>query len=177
MISSIHLASIPTAAVRAADVSVRSMSFQDSLERTAAARDQSGSLSAQEIARLAGQYDPDHMTQKEYESFLDDLEKTGALSREDKMLVKNPEMRFMPFDPNGIMPCGGEVEAWGAEPLARLKSLAELDGNVGLLVKAMLERELELAKRTTPLREDRQRIAALRTVSDILDRMRTVSSR
>lgn len=34
------------------------------------------------------------MTQEEYDAFLDELEEKGVLSKDDKMLVKNPDMRF-----------------------------------------------------------------------------------
>ena len=109
------------------------------------------------------------MTQEEYNAFLDELEEKGVLSKDDKMLVKNPEMRFGDvLEPHGISAGGGYIET---DPLVQPKSLLDYDGNAYLYVKAMLEYELELAERASPCKEDRQRMDALRRISDILDGM------
>ena len=73
----------------------RAGSFLDFVKNVREARDKAveeagtKKLSAQEIAELAGKYGPHHMTQNQYDSFLDELEQKGVLSRNDKMLVKN----------------------------------------------------------------------------------------
>lgn len=146
--------------------------MQQNLQNVCAARGSldtcqaSGKLSAGELADLSSRYKPSNMTQEEYFAFLDELEEKGVLSKDDKMLVKNPEMRFgEAFGPGGIAPGEAYIEE---NPIAPLKSLTDCDGNVSVYVKALLERELALAERTTPLKEDRQRIEALRRVYDVL---------
>lgn len=82
------------------------------------------------------------------------------------MLVKNPDMRFGDvLLPGSIVPGDAYVEA---NPLTPPKSLFEYDGDATVYVKALLAYELELAERVSPRKEDRQRITALRKVSDIL---------
>ena len=161
---------------RAVGSSSKPVSFQESLQSSRAARDRvetrlsDGKLSAEELAVLSEKYDPDHMTQEQYDAFLDELESKGILSKEDKMLVKNPEMRFgEAFEPHGISTGRAYIED---DALMQLKSLQEYDGNASLFVKAMLAHESALAERTPPLKEDRQRMAALRVVSDVLKGLR-----
>ena len=151
---------------------LQQISHSGSAYRTRAAQDRvdirpaAERLSADELAGLASKYQPGHMTQEEYDAFLDELEEKGVLSKDDKMLVKNPNMRFGDvLVPHGIAPGGAYVEA---DPLTPPKSLLEYDGNATVYVKAMLAYELELAERVSPCKEDRQRIEALRKVSDIL---------
>ena len=164
MISSItHLSPVAqNCTKRAVGSSSKPVSFQESLQSSRAARDRvetrlsDGKLSAEELSE---KYDPDHMTQEQYDAFLDELESKGILSKEDKMLVKNPEMRFgEAFEPHGISPGRAYIED---DALMQLKSLQEYDGNASLFVKA-----------TPPLKEDRQRMAALRVVSDVLKGLR-----
>ena len=110
------------------------------------------------------------MTQEEYNAFLDELEEKGVLSKDDKMLVKNPEMRFGDvLEPHGISAGGGYIET---DPLVQPKSLLDYDGNVYLYVKAMLAYELALAEKMGTVKEDQQRMDALRRVTDVLEGMR-----
>ena len=165
---------VQNSAKRAAGLAGHPVSFQASLQSSLAARDRArlsdGKLSAEELAVLSEKYDPDHMTQEQYDAFLDELESKGILSKEDKMLVKNPEMRFgEAFEPHGISPGRAYIED---DALMQLKSLQEYDGNASLFVKAMLAHESALAERPPPLKEDRQRMAALRVVSDVLKGLR-----
>lgn len=153
---------------------LQQLNFSGSVQSTLAARDRAGradgKLSAAELAGLSKKYPPEHMTQEEYDAFLDELEEKGVLSKDDKMLVKNPGMRFGDvLMPGSIAPGDAYVEA---NPLTPPKSLFEYDGDATVYVKALLAYELELAERVSPCKEDRQRIAALRKVADILEGMR-----
>lgn len=157
------------------NASAKPVNFQESLQNTCAVRNRSGArqaagkLSAEELSDLSKKYSPDHMTQEQYDAFLDELEEKGVLSKDDKMLVKNPNMRFGDvLEPHGISPGGAYVEA---TPLSQPNSLLDYDSSAALYVKAMLEYELALAERGFPREEDRQRIDALRKVSDILSGM------
>lgn len=175
MISNInHLTSAvpPISTKKEGKISAKSASFQESMQNTLATRDRldthqaAGKLSTEELSQLSRKYPAGHMTQEEYDAFLDELEEKGVLSKDDKMLVKNPNMRFGDvLVPHGIAPGGAYVEA---DPLTPPKSLLEYNGNATVYVKAMLAYELELAERVSPCKEDRQRIEALRKVSDIL---------
>jgi len=99
MISSItHLSPVAqNCTKRAVGSSSKPVSFQESLQSSRAARDRvetrlsDGKLSAEELAVLSEKYDPDHMTQEQYDAFLDELESKGILSKEDKMLVKKTQ--------------------------------------------------------------------------------------
>lgn len=166
----------PTFTKKEGKISAKSASFQENMQNTLAARDRldahqvAGKLSAEELSQLSKKYPSGHMTQDEYDAFLDELEEKGVLSKDDKMLVKNPGMRFGDvLMPGSIAPGDAYVEA---NPLTPPKSLFEYDGDATVYVKALLAYELELAERVSPCKEDRQRIAALRKVADILEGMR-----
>lgn len=61
--------------------------FADQLAQAAAKREEEAvprkELSDQDIAELAGEYDPEHMTQAEFDALLDALVDKGALKKED----------------------------------------------------------------------------------------------
>ena len=164
-----HFAAADPQAYAKRTAGVPAMSFRENLQSTfaerdkAAARQNSGKLSAEELAELSGKYNPSHMTQEQYHAFLDELEEKGVLSKTEKMLVKCPEMRFCELGP-------GKATIITGEPLEPLTS-RDYNSNASLFVKNVLERELALAERTPPLKEDLRRIAALRKVSNILDSM------
>ena len=59
-------------------------------------------LSDQEIAELAGKYDPRNMTQDQYNKFLDDLIEKGALSRFDAMRLGHNGWRILDINPDSF---------------------------------------------------------------------------
>ena len=59
-------------------------------------------LSDQEIANLAGKYDPHNMTQDQYDTFLDDLIEKGALSRFDAMRLGHHGWRILNINPDAF---------------------------------------------------------------------------
>ncbi|MDE7243657.1 MAG: hypothetical protein K2O18_06740 [Oscillospiraceae bacterium] len=125
------------------------------------------------IAGLAEKYDPHHMTQEQYNAFLDELEQKGILSNSGKMLVKNPDMRFGAVDWEVFAATGGKLFGGGMVILGetfstKVPSLEEMGGDAVRLVKAMLESEMDQGAMTNG---DRQRIEALKTVSEILGQM------
>lgn len=55
-------------------------------------------LSNQDIAELAGKYDPHHMSQNQYDAFLDTLVEKGVLSREDTRRLGYNGFNFLDID-------------------------------------------------------------------------------
>ncbi len=88
MISNInHLTSAvpPISTKKEGKISAKSASFQESMQNTLATRDRldthqaAGKLSTEELSQLSRKYPAGHMTQEEYDAFLDELEEKGSV--------------------------------------------------------------------------------------------------
>ena len=64
-------------------------------------------LSDQEVAALAGKYDPKNMTREQYDALLDDLIDAGALSRFDAMRLGHHGWRILDVSPGAF--ASGEI--------------------------------------------------------------------
>ena len=97
-------------------------------------------LSDQEVAALAGKYDPRSMTQGQYDAFLDDLIEAGALSRFDAMKLGHHGWRILNTDPGtfsaGGMGCGSAYVIGGENQ--PLQSLEDADGDLVRWLESML---------------------------------------
>lgn len=64
-------------------------------------------LSDQEIAELAGRYNPNNMSQGQYDAFLDDLIEKGALSRFDALRLGHHGCHILDINPGAFAAGGG----------------------------------------------------------------------
>ena len=103
-------------------------------------------LSDQEIAELAGRYDPRSMAQGQYDALLDELIEKGALSRFDAMRLGHHGWRILDIDmgsfASGSIQCGtAHVAAAGSD--GPIQSLEDADGDLVRCLEHMLARESE----------------------------------
>ena len=124
-------------------------------------------LSDQELAALAGKYDPRSMTQGQYDAFLDDLIEAGALSRFDAMKLGHHGWRILNMDPGtfaaGGMGCGSAYVIGGENQ--PLQSLEDADGDLVRWLESILARQGQ---------EDSQDKEPLTVLLDIVRRMQAV---
>ena len=124
-------------------------------------------LSDQELAALAGKYDPRSMTQGQYDAFLDDLIEAGALSRFDAMKLGHHGWRILNTDPGtfsaGGMGCGSAYVIGGENQ--PLQSLEDADGDLVRWLESILARQGQ---------EDGQDKEPLTVLLDIVRRMQAV---
>lgn len=124
-------------------------------------------LSDQELAALAGKYDPRSMTQGQYDAFLDDLIEAGALSRFDAMKLGHHGWRILNMDPGtfaaGGMGCGSAYVIGGENQ--PLQSLEDADGDLVRWLESILARQGQ---------EDGQDKEPLTVLLDIVRRMQAV---
>ena len=124
-------------------------------------------LSDQELAALAGKYDPRSMTQGQYDAFLDDLIEAGALSRFDAMKLGHHGWRILNTDPRtfaaGGMGCGSAYVIGGENQ--PLQSLEDADGDLVRWLESILARQGQ---------EDGQDKEPLTVLLDIVRRMQAV---
>lgn len=124
-------------------------------------------LSDQELAALAGKYDPRSMTQGQYDAFLDDLIEAGALSRFDAMKLGHHGWRILNTDPRtfaaGGMGCGSAYVIGGENQ--PLQSLEDANGDLVRWLESILARQGQ---------EDGQDKEPLAVLLDIVRRMQAV---
>ena len=128
-------------------------------------------LSGQEIAELAGKYDPRNMTQDQYDTFLDDLIGKGALSRFDAMQLGHHGWRILDIDPGtfaaGGIGCGSSyVTSAGDGPI---QSLEDADGDLMRWLKSILAQQDQGSSGSS-----RQKMESVNILSDIVKRMQTI---
>ena len=126
-------------------------------------------LSDQEIADLVGKYDPNSMTQGQYDAFLDDLIEKGALSRFDAMRLGHHGWRILDINMGSFASGGiecGSARAASAGSDKPIQSLEDADGDLVRWLEHML------AQQNEGTREGQQRKEALNVLSDIIRRMR-----
>lgn len=132
-------------------------------------------LSSQDLAELAGKYDPHNMTQAQYDAFLDDLVEKGALSSSDAMRLGYKGFRVLDIDLAAFAAGHGgggtayvtRVENYGDE---LKQSLEDVCNDLIGWLELMLARQYQGTDAVT--REGiRQRTEALNTLSDIVRRM------
>ena len=164
-----------------ADGTWRAKNFDSVLRGTAQSRDtykaelaDRAKLSRQEIAELAGKYDPHNMTQDQYDAFLDDLIEKGALSRFDAMQLGHHGWRILDINPEtfaaGGIGCGSAyaVSAGDSEN-GPIQSLEDVDGDLIRWLEHMLaQQDHGNAEGSRPKKE------SLNILSDIIKRMRAV---
>lgn len=96
-------------------------------------------LSDQEVAALAGKYDPKNMTREQYDALLDDLIDAGALSRFDAMRLGHHGWRILDVSPGAFASGGGcgsaRVTSGGSQPP---QSLEDADGDLVRWLESML---------------------------------------
>lgn len=144
---------------------------RDTYEAETAARTR---LSDQEIAELASKYDPRNMTQDQYDVFLDDLIKKGALSRFDAMRLGHHGVRILDIDPGtfatGGIGCGSaHVASAGSSDNKPVELLEDADGDL----LRWLERMLAQQDQGTA-EGGRQKKESLNILSDIIKRMQAI---
>ncbi len=128
-------------------------------------------LSDQEIADLAGKYDPNNMTQNQYDAFLDDLIGQGALSRFDAMRLGYHGFQVLDINPGsfatGAIGCGSAyVTSAGNDENGLIQSLEDADGDLFRWLESMLTQQ-DQGTREGSL----QKKEALNTLLDIIKRM------
>lgn len=130
-------------------------------------------LSDQEIAKLAGKYNPHNMTQSQYDAFLDDLIEKGALSRFDAMRLGHHGWRILDINPDTFASGGtgcGSAYAASAEDSGKalIQSLEDADGDLVRWLERMLARQDQGTHEGS-----RQKKESLEILSDIVRRMQT----
>ena len=133
-------------------------------------------LSDQEIAELAGKYNPRDMTQDQYNTFLDDLIEKGSLSRIDAMRLGHNGWRILDINPDSFAAGGtgcGTAYATSADGSGDgpVRSLEDVDGDLMRWLESMLAQEKQA---TGSQGGNSQKAQALNTLSDILKRMQAV---
>lgn len=131
-------------------------------------------LSDQEIAELAGKYNPHNMTQDQYDTFLDDLIEKGALSRFDAMRLRHHGWRILDIDP-GTFAAGGigngptYVIGTKNNESQLIQSLEDADGNLIRWLENMLVQQNQESRAY-----NRQKKESLDILSDIVKRMQMI---
>lgn len=98
-------------------------------------------LSDHEIANLASKYDPNSMTQGQYDAFLDDLIEKGALSRFDAMRLGHHGCRILDINAGSFVSGGiecGSARAASAGSDKPIQSLDDADGSLVRWLDSML---------------------------------------
>lgn len=122
-------------------------------------------LSDQDLAGLAGRYDPHNMTRDQYDAFLDELMEAGALSRFDAMRLGYHGWNVLDLEPdeNGKVHNGwAYVVEDGRKPI---ESLDDADGDLFRWLDAMLDRQEQ------GIGASRRQKEALDALYDIVKRM------
>lgn len=124
-------------------------------------------LSDEELAELAGKYDPSNMTQGQYDAFLDELVGKGALSRFDAMRLGHHGWRILNIDPGAFAAGGGSVGASYVHDDRLKQTLEDAEGDLLSWLESMLS-----APDQGTGEEARQKQEAVNALSDIVRRMR-----
>lgn len=131
-------------------------------------------LTETEITALANKYDPRHMSDREYDAFLDDLESMGAISRWEKGLLGYNNMVVVAYPDENGEAVSREleiVEAWSysSAPPPIFKR-EDADGNILRWVSDRLRWSPE---GKTPAQKEHQaaEVDLFRSLSAILSRM------
>lgn len=130
-------------------------------------------LSDQEIAELAGKYDPRNMTQEQYDTFLDDLIDKGALSRFDAMRLGHHGWRILDINPGAFASGGigcGTAYATSTDNSAGgpRQSLEDADGDLMRWIENMLSwQDQDKAG-------SHQKTEALKALHDIVKQMQAI---
>lgn len=128
-------------------------------------------LAEQEIGELAGKYDTSHMTQEQYDAFLDELVEKGTLSRSDTMYLGHSGLKWLDIDA-GKFASGGSA-GWGyvhGDKLAR--TLEDAEGDLTVWMENMMAR-LERGIDPSTKEGGRQKTEAVNALRDIVKRIRT----
>lgn len=124
-------------------------------------------LSDEELAELAGKYDPSNMTQGQYDAFLDELVGKGALSRFDAMRLGHHGWRILNIDPGAFAAGGGSVGASYVHDDRLKQTLEDAEGDLLSWLESMLS-----APDQGTGEEGRRKQEAVNALSDIVRRMR-----
>ena len=124
-------------------------------------------LSDEELAELAGKYDPSSMTQGQYDAFLDELVGKGALSRFDAMRLGYRGCRILDIDLGAFAAGGGGVGTAYVHDDRLKRTLEEAEGDLLSWLESMLS-----APDQGTGEEGRRKQEAVNALSDIVRRMR-----
>ena len=153
-------------------------SFGDALKSTASKSDVYESetpartkLSDQEIAELAGRYDPHNMTRDQYDAFLDGLMEKGALSHLDAMRLGYRGCHFLEIDPEdfatGSIACGWACVTSAVDSGDSLKEMLEdTEGDLMIWLESMMAQQDQGSDAAIQEKRD-----ALKTLHDIVKRI------
>lgn len=125
-------------------------------------------LSDHEIAGLASKYNPNSMTQGQYDAFLDDLIEKGALSRFDALRLGHHGCRILDINAGSFASGGiecGSAHAASVGSDKPIQSLEDTDGDLFRWLDSML------AQQNEETREGQQKKETLNVLSDIIRRM------
>ena len=121
----------------------------------------------EELAELAGKYDPSNMTQGQYDAFLDELVGKGALSRFDAMRLGYRGCRILDIDLGAFAAGGGGAGTAYVHDDRLKRTLEEAEGDLLSWLESMLS-----APDQGTGEEGRRKQEAVNALSDIIRRMR-----
>lgn len=137
-------------------------------------------LSAQEIAELSDRYDPRHMSQDQYDAFLDELVDKGALTRADTTWLGRGGLQRLDVDMDKMFDAWSEgrlyggtayVTSAGDSSIERLKqTLEEADGDLLRWLEHMLAR-MALGIDPSTKEGSREKKEAVNALREIIRRM------
>lgn len=125
-------------------------------------------LSDHEIADLASKYNPNSMTQDQYDAFLDDLIEKGALSRFDALRLGHHGCRILDINAGSFASGGiecGSARAASVGSDKPIQSLADADGDLIRWLDSML------AWQDQDKAGSNQKAEVLKVLQDIVKRM------
>lgn len=135
-------------------------------------------LSAQEIAELSDRYDPRHMSQDQYDAFLDELVDKGALTRADTTWLGRGGLQRLDVDMDKMFDAWSEGRLYGgtayvtsaASYVPGLDSLEDAGGDLLRWLENMLAR-MALGIDPSTKEGSREKEEAVNALREIIRRM------
>lgn len=134
-------------------------------------------LSAQELAELSGKYDPSHMSQEQYDAFLDELVEMGALTPADTTWLGRGGLQRIDVDMDKLFDAWSEGRLYGGTAYVTSAgneipglSLEDADGDLLHWLENLLAR-MALGIDPSTKEGSRAKEEAVNALRDIIRRM------